>query len=58
LDYNAKTDPKETGCGGIGWIYLAQDSAQRLATVDMAMKLPSPFLDQLSDRQLLKDSDP
>jgi hypothetical protein len=37
--YNIKIGLKEVGCGGMEWIYLAQDIDQRRAVVNTVVNL-------------------
>jgi hypothetical protein len=39
---NIKTDPREIGCCGMDWIYLAQDRDQWRALVNTVMNLRVP----------------
>jgi hypothetical protein len=39
---NIKIDLRETGCGGMDWIDLAQDRDQWRAPVNMVMNLKDP----------------
>jgi hypothetical protein len=61
---NIKMDLQEVGCGGMGWIELAQNTDRRRALVNAAMHILVPlnagiFFDWLRTGQLVrKDSVP
>ena len=41
--YNIKIDLQEIGCGGIDWIYLAQDVDRWMVLVNTVMKRRCPL---------------
>jgi hypothetical protein len=47
-------DPRETGCGGIDWIYLAQDSDSEHGNKPPGSIKCWQVLEKLRDQQLLK----
>ena len=42
MEDNIKMDPQEIGCGGMGWIELAQDRHRWWALVNAVMNLQVP----------------